>query len=204
MARKTKEEAQQTRTQLLEAAARLFCERGVSATSLHDIAEAAGLTRGAVYWHFDNKGDLLLALWEQIESPMQQAFEQLTREQAHDPLERIRRRACWMAERIEHCQKIRTFMTIMMLRCEFTTEMEASRQHFLAVRHNTLLQFNEEFQAAIAAGHIKPSNAVSQLSFGLFGLVDGVCFHWLIEPTGFDIAAVTHQTVSAYLLGLQA
>ncbi|KSB87046.1 hypothetical protein LFZ31_05135 [Salmonella enterica subsp. enterica serovar Newport str. S09097] len=39
-------------------ALRLFSQQGVSATSLAEIANAAGVTRGAIYWHFKNKSDL--------------------------------------------------------------------------------------------------------------------------------------------------
>ncbi len=53
--RKTKEEAQQTRSNLLNAALNVFYERGVSKVSLDEIAKTAGVTRGALYWHFKNK-----------------------------------------------------------------------------------------------------------------------------------------------------
>ena len=52
MARRTKAEAQATRNALIDAAERLFDSQGVSRTSLQDIAQAAGATRGAIYWHF--------------------------------------------------------------------------------------------------------------------------------------------------------
>ena len=51
MVRRTKEEALETRNLLLDVAERVFNEKGVSRTSLAEIAEAAGLTRGAIYWH---------------------------------------------------------------------------------------------------------------------------------------------------------
>ena len=66
MVRKTKEEAQETRNAILDAAERVFQERGVSHTSLAEIATAAGVTRGAIYWHFANKSDVFDALFEQI------------------------------------------------------------------------------------------------------------------------------------------
>lgn len=47
MARKTKRQAQETRQHILDAAIKAFSERGVSATSLNDIAALAGVTRGA-------------------------------------------------------------------------------------------------------------------------------------------------------------
>ena len=61
MARRTKAEAQATRNALIDAAERLFDSRGVSRTSLQDIAQAAGATRGAIYWHFKDKADLFNA-----------------------------------------------------------------------------------------------------------------------------------------------
>ena len=60
MPRKTKEEAQETRQRILDAAERVFQMQGVSRTSLAHIADAAGVTRGAIYWHFRNKADLVL------------------------------------------------------------------------------------------------------------------------------------------------
>ena len=66
MARKTKEEAERTYYQLLDAAIEEFIERGVAQTTLLQIASRAGLTRGAIYWHFKNKDQLIMALWEYV------------------------------------------------------------------------------------------------------------------------------------------
>src|SRR5471030_1487404 len=68
MARKTKLQALETRQQILNAAIREFSARGVASTSLTDIANAAGVTRGAIYWHFKNKVELFNAIWEAYES----------------------------------------------------------------------------------------------------------------------------------------
>lgn len=54
MVRRTKEEAQETRQQILEAAEKAFHARGVARTTLADIAKLAGVTRGAIYWHFQD------------------------------------------------------------------------------------------------------------------------------------------------------
>ena len=56
--RRTKSEAGKTRRRILDAALVLFDEKGYVATSLSDIAASAGITRGAVYWHFKNKADI--------------------------------------------------------------------------------------------------------------------------------------------------
>ena len=70
MVRRTKEEAQETRSQILDAAEQAFYERGVARTTLADIAGRAGVTRGAIYWHFSNKSDLLQALLDTLHEPL--------------------------------------------------------------------------------------------------------------------------------------
>jgi TetR/AcrR family acrAB operon transcriptional repressor len=62
MARKTPEETARTREAILDAALRVFAERGFSAAQLEDIAARASVTRGAVYHHFTGKEDLLGAV----------------------------------------------------------------------------------------------------------------------------------------------
>ncbi|NLX24922.1 MAG: TetR family transcriptional regulator [Lentisphaerae bacterium] len=64
MARKTKEEAEETRLKILDAALDVFSRKGYSRTTFVDIAKQIGLTKGAVYWHFKTKTDLLVALIE--------------------------------------------------------------------------------------------------------------------------------------------
>ncbi len=70
MARKTKEEAEKTRQALLASAFKVFNEKGYAKTTLQDIAEDAGVTRGAVYWHFKNKTDLFENLFDYAFMPV--------------------------------------------------------------------------------------------------------------------------------------
>lgn len=62
MARKSKEEALETRNRILTAAVDLIAEKGYARTTFEDIAERLELTKGAVYWHFKTKPDLLTEL----------------------------------------------------------------------------------------------------------------------------------------------
>jgi len=57
--RKTKEEAEKTRDKILKSALSVFLKNGYSKTSLSDIAKNAGYTRGAAYWHFKDKNEIL-------------------------------------------------------------------------------------------------------------------------------------------------
>lgn len=75
--RLTREEKKaRTRAQLIDAAATVFARRGFVAASLDEVAEEAGLTKGAVYSNFDSKEDLFEAvLDERFDKPLQQEVE---------------------------------------------------------------------------------------------------------------------------------
>ena len=90
MARSTKQEALATRNRLLDAAEVLFQAQGVSQTSLQQIAQQAGATRGAIYWHFKDKADLFTAMMERATMPMEAAWRPFDAA-ADDPLAFIER-----------------------------------------------------------------------------------------------------------------
>lgn len=74
MARKTPEEAAHTRQDIINAGARVFCRDGIAGATLEAIALEAGVTRGAIYWHFDGKQGLLQALLNAQPSPFERAL----------------------------------------------------------------------------------------------------------------------------------
>lgn len=59
MVRRTKEEAEETKDKIVRATLEIFCEKGYSRTTFDEIARRINLTKGAVYWHFRNKADIL-------------------------------------------------------------------------------------------------------------------------------------------------
>jgi AcrR family transcriptional regulator len=68
-------EGRDGRGALLEAAAHLFAERGFRAASVDEIARRAGFSKGALYWHFNSKGDLFFALLEErVDGPLREAI----------------------------------------------------------------------------------------------------------------------------------
>lgn len=66
MATKKQEQSAESRRRLLDAAARLFASKGYRETTFVDIAEAAGISRGSITWHFGSKQGLLLAVVEDL------------------------------------------------------------------------------------------------------------------------------------------
>lgn len=74
MVRKIREEALETRKHLLEAALEIMSEKPFSSVSMTEIAGKVGLSKGAIYWHFKNKDDVLLHVILNIRSQMAEEF----------------------------------------------------------------------------------------------------------------------------------
>ncbi|WP_266064460.1 TetR/AcrR family transcriptional regulator [Brucella intermedia] len=75
--RRTREQAAETNRQILQAAEELFLEKGYDNVSLEEIAVQAGVSRGAVHWHFKNKQGLLRALRGMAQEPFRKLEEEL-------------------------------------------------------------------------------------------------------------------------------
>lgn len=73
MARKTPEEAARTRQRILDAAVEVFARDGLANATLAQIAEQAGVSRGAIYWHFKGKQDLLQSILDEQAHPLEDA-----------------------------------------------------------------------------------------------------------------------------------
>ncbi|WP_404296579.1 TetR family transcriptional regulator [Halomonas sp.] len=118
MARKTKAEAAATREALLDAAEEVFLDKGVARTSLEQIARHAGMTRGAVYWHFKNKADLFQAMLNRVRMPFRELVEEIGDPSlAERPLEAIRLAILKGFERLEQ-PRYRRVYAILIHHCE--------------------------------------------------------------------------------------
>jgi TetR/AcrR family acrAB operon transcriptional repressor len=109
--RKTAEEAAQTRAALLEAALFVFAEQGLASARLADVAQRAGLTRGALYYHFADKSVLHAAVmahsWATVSEPVWGILE------SEAPLdERLRRFLTMWLRRLRHDAHFRALLTL--------------------------------------------------------------------------------------------
>lgn len=86
--RKTKEEAKKTKDKILKSALNVFLKNGYSKTSLSDIAKNAGYTRGAVYWHFKDKSEILENLISKFHSRFSSKQSDIL-ESTLDPIDKI-------------------------------------------------------------------------------------------------------------------
>lgn len=203
MARRTKEEALATRELILDAAERVFYQRGVSRTSLQEIAKEAGLTRGAIYWHFENKGELFHAMMERVTLPMMARMTEITPEDEARPLDKIRRNTAAALREIAHNPQVRRVFEIAMQKVEYVDEMQEMQQRKISGRNECMDDMQHLLQIAQQLGHIKADAHLRNTTIGLFALVGGIKYNWLLDPDAFDLEAVGLATLDAYLAGLK-
>ncbi len=180
MARKTKEESQKTRDGILDAAERVFLEKGVGTTAMADLADAAGVSRGAVYGHYKNKIEVCLAMCDrafgQIEVPDENA-----RVPALDILLRA-----GMGFLRQCCEpgSVQRVLEILYLKCERSDENEP-----LLRRRELLEKQGQRFglrqiRRAVERGELPARLDVELASIYLQSLWDGICgtLAWRDDP----------------------
>lgn len=204
MVRRTKEEALETRNLLLDAAERVFHEKGVSRTSLNDIAEAAGLTRGAIYWHFKNKADLFDAMMERVTLPLETLVDVSDGRTVDDPLGHVRACAVGVLEQTARDAQMQRVFEIVAHKCEYVDDMESLRQRHLECRSECLDQVEAGFRLAAEKGQLPAAVNPRRAAIGMHALIDGLIDNWLLDPGYFDLGSEAARMIDIYLAGLGA
>jgi TetR/AcrR family acrAB operon transcriptional repressor len=203
MVRRTKEEALETRNALLDAAERVFSERGVSRTSLSDVAAAAGVTRGAVYWHFKDKVDLLDAMLCRVMLPMDEASARSGCDPKSDPLGHVRSCLVNVLKRTAADAQSQRVFEIVFHKCEYIEEMAPARDRCMAMRAGYLSEIERGLRNAIKAGQLPAGVRVRNAAVGLHALIDGLIANWVSAPEYFQLEREGENVVDMFLDGLR-
>lgn len=199
MARRTKEEAAATRDRILDAAEQLFAEHGVSRTTLQHIATAAGVTRGAIYWHFDDKVAVFNAMMERVIMPLESARAELDTE---DPLSDLREYILTGLRKAVQDERARRVFEIAALKMEFVGELEAARVR----RHQSLQAWmersEERIKCAAERGQLREGVVPRAAALAMWSLAEGLIRSWLFEQS-FDLIEVGTQAMDAQINGLR-
>jgi len=202
MVRRSKADAQATRNSLLDAAEHLFQERGVSRTSLNDIAVAAGTTRGAIYWHFKDKADLFNAMMERVTLPLEDSLQCAAAAHAQCPVVELRLAMLEALRKTATDAQTRRVFDIATHKVEYVAELLAVKERHLRVRNECLARTRLAMQrAAELSGRPLPVD-VDSAALGLHVMIDGLIQNWLLDPQAFDLVASGSQVFDTYLAGL--
>jgi TetR/AcrR family acrAB operon transcriptional repressor len=199
MVRRTKAEAQATRSLILDTAELVFEQRGVARTTLHQIAQAAGLTRGAIYWHFKDKADLFNAMLERARMPLEASRHACGFDGRDVTVAQMRDGFVGLLGQIVGDATMRRVFEIARHKVEYVEEMHAVRERHLAVRQQCLVDVERTFRQALQRGELSKRMSARSAAVGLHSLIDGLLQNWMLDPTDFDLVRVGTQALDAYL-----
>ncbi|WAJ38441.1 TetR family transcriptional regulator [Pseudomonas sp. GOM7] len=200
--RRTKEDAEKTRIAILNAAEQLFLERGVAHTSLEQIAREAGVTRGAVYWHFQNKAHLFHEMLNQVRLPLEPLAEQLAAVDGMASLQLLRDLCVEAMANLVFDEKRRRILTVLLRRCEFTEELREAEERHEAFVNQFIDLCEQQFALPAVQAQLRPGITPRLASRALHAMLVGLFSDWLRDPTLFDAQHDTPAIFDSCLRGL--
>ncbi|GHT90582.1 TetR family transcriptional regulator [Betaproteobacteria bacterium] len=202
MARKTKEDAQATRNCILDTAVELFGSQGVSRTSLNDIARHAGVTRGAIYGHFENKVDLFSAMIKRLICPLMLHGEEYTEFLNRDPIGFLRAVTTEFLGKLTHDVNFRKVFEILWHKCEYVGDIATLRQQLLDEGENHVEVIEQAFRRAKEIGQTHTELTPHQATIGLVALTDGLIFNWTKNQKMFALETYGNPILETFFKGL--
>lgn len=199
MARKTKQQAQETRQHILDVALRLFSRQGVSSTSLAEIAKAAGVTRGVIYWHFKNKSDLFSEIWELSESNIGELEIEYQAKFPDDPLSVLREILVHLLEATVTEERRRLLMEIIFHKCEFVGEMAVVQQAQRSICVESYDRIEQTLTHCIKAKMLPGNLMTRRAAILMRGYISGIMENWLFAPQSFDLKKEARDYVAILL-----
>ncbi len=204
MVRRTKSEALATRERILDAAEQVFQHKGVLSASLNDIATEAGVTRGAIYWHFKNKHDVFMAMVERGRLPFDMLSEKVEDPQEPDPLGKLREFMVFVLHRVVTDPAQQRLMEIMFHKCEFSGDNQELLAQQRTKTRESCERIGRMLGNAVQRGQLPATLNVKRAAIWLHSQLTGVIMHWLLAPNDLDLAGEAEGIVATSLGCLQS
>lgn len=199
MVRKTREEAEQTRVAVLNSALDLFYEKGFARTTFDEIAKRIDLTKGAVYWHFRNKADLLVALIKQMiydtHSANGQEFIFFDNNKSIQNIAGLKQNFIDEVKLVESNSRYRKFLFFIIFQMEWSEAMISRvRNDILCFQDFPLQQIKQTLTFAQKSGDIAPEVDINLASTIFFCMWRGTLSSYISKEKEFNLLEVVSKS----------
>ena len=199
--RRTKEEAEITKQNLLKAALEVFSRKGYAATRVEDIAKQANVTTGAIYHHFGGKSDLYIALIEVYSARANQIFQQII-DEGGPPAAVLRRLLVRLFEYAEEDKEYIAVAELFLNTNDVSPELAIINQQVLESRRALVKFFTDLIQNGLDDGEFHPWVSPENTALALLGFINGMGLIWLQDPESFSIKERAEDLVDSFLSGI--
>lgn len=203
MARRTKQEAEATRQQILDSAERVFAAKGVAHSTMADIAADAGVSRGAVYWHFTSKTDVFNAMLTRQRDANRVICAAAHNPDEPDPLGQIRSILVHFLDSVVHDPQHRRVSEILHHRCELAGELEDLRQQLQDTGNEIDEDIATSLVNAVRRGQLPADLDIPRATICLYAYIEGLISNWLLRPASYALDREAPTLVDALLFMLQ-
>jgi len=195
--RRTKAEAGATREAILDSAETVFLEHGVNRSTLNQIAEHAGVTRGAIYFHFKDKIELYQEVVERVRLPQDDLLTKAIYCENANPLDIALDAGIYCLENFAGDPRKQRVFTIITQRCEYVGEMAQVLERLRALNdevHHMLLRLTT---LARKRGMLSSAWHPDIAARALQSTMSGLLFEWMRLEKNFDLVAAGTMTMTA-------
>lgn len=197
--RKNSEMSEETRQKIVEAAENVFCEKGVCNSTIEDIALMAGMTRGAVYWHFRDKHEILLAVLKSVRFPIEdispgQSFE--------DSCNRIKA-AFLETIKIPHALRV---AKILLHTSDLTDNQSPVHLRLTSIRLHLKTYFEQVLKSAMLNGELPKDideKELHALAVTLRAVITGLLFELMLELDEKKLASEIDLSLTSFFKLIQ-
>lgn len=203
MARKTKEDSERTRQNILDAAFDLFAQKGFTRTTLNEVAAVAGVTRGGIYWHFKDKVDLFMALWKDIHASAGMRPEDLLLDHV-DSLRDCKSEIMKFLEHFENNDRYAVFWDIVRHRTEYTEELEPVLQQQRMEQREVLERTTAMFARLRVRGRVRSDVDPAHAALNIVAFVIGLIEIWMADRNAFSLSGTVPHLIDNILQGMKA
>ena len=184
--RRTKAEAAITREQLLGKALRVFSRKGYATTTLQDIASEAGVTRGAIYWHFKGKAELYNTLISAYSERGNRIVQQAAAE-GGSLLDILRRVFVRQLQAIESDRELRAMMELHLFKTGLAPELEEGHQLQIAASLAMVEMLSGIMAQGVELSLLRPDVDTKTMARAYLAFQNGLIQLWLTAPDQFSL-----------------
>lgn len=199
--RRIKDEVEQTRKDLLSSALSIFSQKGYKSTRLEDVAKKAGVTRGAIYYHFGNKAELYMAIIEDVSKQSQELIKKAVDEGGTVPEILSRILICYF-NLLEDNRRFREVVELTMFKTGVSPDLEILSKKRYKEAQILVENLSGLFKMAIEWKQVRPDLNPDAAARALLAYQSGIAMLWLSNPDVFSVKKNAQVLVDVFLRGI--
>lgn len=206
--RRTKEDAEQTRRAILASAMDMFYEKGYSKTTFDEVAKHINLTKGAVYWYFRNKPDIVAALINDFADKYMELLQQFFARYPTASFERIIQMQLFINKQIREDEQFYKFLFFITCQMEWSeaiiSKIQPSIEQTKQVTRNLFIKSLDTLQKENQIRNDVDITVIAEILMTMYGgILDAAFTRRLVNDfdtvvaTGFNLIFNSIKTESA-------